>query len=84
MENGTKKYTKAEITDLVEDTLNTYSLKESYPVLVIELANKIGLQVFKASFDRDDIASVIEPIEKKIYVSQIDNPKRQRFSIVVL
>ena len=76
-----KKYSKRQIANIASDILRDYYGNDKYPIMVIELAKNIGLTVFKATFDRDDVSGMIEAQEGIIYVSENDRINRQRFSI---
>lgn len=74
------QYTKEQIANIAADILELYGEK-TYPIKVVALAEAMGLSVYDATFDRDDVAGIIKANEKKIYICKTDNAKRQRFSI---
>lgn len=72
-----KQWTKAEIQREAEKLLRG----EKCPVQIVALANKLGLEVLKATFNRQDVAGMIMAQDKKIFICENDNPQRRRFSI---
>lgn len=75
-----KRYTKAQIKNIAEGVLRLYSDGE-YPVKVLRIAKGLELEVYDATFDKDDVAGMIKAKEKKILIAQNDSPLRRRFSI---
>lgn len=53
----------------------------SPPVRIEEIATNYGLTIVEADFERNDIAGLIDPAEKKIYVNKNDPDTRQAFTI---
>ncbi len=76
-----KTYTKKQIVNIALDVLDSFTECIEFPIKVLEIANKMGLKVFKATFDRDDVSGMLKAQEGEIYISEKDNINRQRFSI---
>ncbi|WP_394980404.1 ImmA/IrrE family metallo-endopeptidase [uncultured Helicobacter sp.] len=75
-----RRYTKTQIKNIAEGVLESYSDGE-FPVKVLQIAKNLELEVYDATFDKDDVAGMLKAKEKKILIAQSDSPLRQRFSI---
>ncbi len=53
----------------------------SPPVKIEDIAANYGLTIVEADFERNDVAGLIDPAEKKIYVNKNDSDTRQAFTI---
>jgi len=51
------------------------------PVIAADLAKQCGFDVFCATFDRDDVAGLIDVENKRILVNSEDSPVQQNFTI---
>lgn len=75
-----RRYTKEQIKNIAEGVLRLYGDGE-IPIKVSEIAKNLGLEIYDAVFDRDDVAGMLKANEKKILIAKNDNPQRRRFSI---
>lgn len=58
---------------------STFEYKDEYSLDITSLARKMGLEVFEAHFNTDEVTGKIEG--KKIYVNANDSEPRKRFTI---
>jgi len=71
--------TKTQIEQEVQKLVNGYN----YPIDIVEIAQKLGFEVYLSNFDNPDVAGmVINSLDNKsIYINKKDIPQRQRFTI---
>jgi len=71
--------TKREIENIVKDLTKGVE----YPIDVVEIAKKLGFDVYLSDFDDPNIAGMVinSQNNKNIYVNKDDIPQRQRFTI---
>lgn len=59
-----RRYTKTQIKNIAEGVLESYSDGE-FPVKVLQIAKNLELEVYDATFDKDDVAGMLKAKEKK-------------------
>lgn len=59
-----RRYTKTQIKNIAEGVLESYSDGE-FPVKVLQIAKNLELEVYDATFDKDDVAGYAKSKRKK-------------------
>lgn len=74
-----KQYSKETVSTIADEIRLKYG--SVFPVNVIEIANNLGLQVYTYNETNPNISGMLDPKNKKIYVSRNDLYLRQKFSV---
>lgn len=73
-------YFKNQIEYIAKNTLDQSGLRQ-FPIDPIAISSWLGLSAEEATFERNDVAGMIDPKEKRIIVAEGDSNTRKRFSI---